>query len=213
MTELCVGTLMDLATGKYTGMKIGSDREILLQITQGLAFLQKFNICHGDLKPSNILISKPQGSEKPQMKLCDFSLLHKDDGTFDFFDDKKFRPAFTEGWSVPGSTLDFAFDIFSLGLCFTYFLTRGLHAFGAEIAIRNLLMKKKNCAMVVTPADFERHEAGSAFGIVEKMLRSDAKRRPTVTEILTSFYLKGPSEKPKIATPIDEPQVTGMNLE
>lgn len=208
VTELCVGSLVDLVTGTYTGLKIGSDREILLQITQGLAYLHNLNIHHGDLKPSNILISKPQGAEKPRMKLCDFALLHIDDEAFDFFD--TFRPAFTEGWMVPGSKLDFSFDIFSLGLCFSYLLTKGLHAFGEDVAIRNLQMKKKNVAMVLTIADFERHEAGSAFGIVEKMLRSEAKRRPTVSEVLICFYLKEPSEKSKIVSPLLlEPKVLG----
>jgi len=191
-------------------MEIGSDREILLQITQGLAYLHNLNICHGDLKPSNILISKPQGSEKPQMKLCDFALLHLNNVQFEFFDDKKFRPASTEGWMIPGSKLDFAFDIFSLGLCFTYLLTRGLHAFGEDVAVRNQLMKKKNMSMLLTVDDFTRHNAELAFAIVERMLRADAKRRPTVSEVLACFYLRGPTEKPKIVNPPIKPEVQGI---
>ena len=146
------------------------------------------------------------------MKLCDFVLRHLNNVQFEFFEHKKFRPASTEGWVVPGSKLDFAFDIFSRGLCFTYLLTKGLHAFGEDVAIRNQPMKKKNMSMLLTGDDLTHQKAELAFVIVEKMLCADAKRRPKVSEVLTCFYLRGSAEKPKIVTPPIKPEVQGITI-
>jgi len=65
-----------LVEGEYQGPKIGSDKEILYQITAGLAYLHRLEIIHRNLKPANILISfmSEDAKTKPQMRLADFGL-------------------------------------------------------------------------------------------------------------------------------------------
>ena len=58
------------------------------------------------------------------MKLSDFALSHADQsgGEFSFFDNdrNRFKPAFSEGWSLPDSALNLSWDVYSLGLIFCY---------------------------------------------------------------------------------------------
>lgn len=64
--------------GTYKGPKNDEDeREMLRQVTEGLAYLHFKNIIHGKMKKNNILIFVPENSKgviKPQMKIADFGL-------------------------------------------------------------------------------------------------------------------------------------------
>ena len=58
--ELCSGTLEDYVKGKFnTGPKFKSEREVLHQVSKGLAHLHQLTIVHRDIKPTNILIFVP----------------------------------------------------------------------------------------------------------------------------------------------------------
>ena len=72
--EICCGNLEDLIKQKYDGPTVGSTLEVLRQIAKGVHHLHLLDIVHGDLKPSNILVSYSKGDLKPMMKLTDFGL-------------------------------------------------------------------------------------------------------------------------------------------
>lgn len=75
VTELCRGTLEDYVKGNYQGPRFQDEKEILRQVTQGLAHLHSKEIVHRDIKPTNILIFVPDGCRsRPQAKLADFGL-------------------------------------------------------------------------------------------------------------------------------------------
>ena len=50
--------------------------EVLHQIVKGVHHLHLLNIVHGDLKPSNVLVSFPNGDLDPMLKVADFGLCH-----------------------------------------------------------------------------------------------------------------------------------------
>jgi serine/threonine protein kinase len=93
---------------------------IFLQVLEGIGFAHKYNIVHGDIKPSNILLD-PQG----RVKIVDFGL------SFTLASGKKMK-----GDMLPGGTLQFMSpeqilnedvdsrsDIYSLGVTFFLMLT------------------------------------------------------------------------------------------
>lgn len=93
---------------------------IFLQVLEGVGFAHKYNIVHGDIKPSNILLDQ-QG----RVKIVDFGL------SFMLASGKKIR-----GEKLPGGTLqlmspetllnedvDLRADIYSLGVTFFFMLT------------------------------------------------------------------------------------------
>ena len=62
-TETVCGTLKDFVGGNYKGPPILSDNTtILKQITCALEYLHEKQIFHHDLKPSNVVISCPDGT-------------------------------------------------------------------------------------------------------------------------------------------------------
>ena len=117
--ELCSGyTLNDLVKGKYEGPKLGTKREVLHQIISGLEYLHEKNVVHRDIKPQNILISKPISDKAPPLiKLADFGLSRNskaakrrqsdDDYPIDYRQlDERFNSHFTQisgtpGWMAP----------------------------------------------------------------------------------------------------------------
>jgi serine/threonine protein kinase len=93
---------------------------IFLQVLEGIGFTHKYNIVHGDIKPSNILLDQ-QG----RVKIVDFGL------SFTLASGKKMK-----GDMLPGGTLQFMSpeqllnedvdsrsDIYSLGVTFFFTLT------------------------------------------------------------------------------------------
>jgi serine/threonine protein kinase len=93
---------------------------IFLQVLEGIGFAHKYNIVHGDIKPSNILLDQ-QG----RVKIVDFGL------SFMLGSGKKMK-----GENLPGGTLQFMSpeqllnedvdlrsDIYSLGVTFFFMLT------------------------------------------------------------------------------------------
>jgi len=128
--------------GSYDGPKFKSERQILFQITQGLAHLHGLGIVHRDINPNNILIYVPLSSDnrsyaksEPQVKLADFGrckIINED-----FTNSSTTNPRGTRGWIAPelyhNQRGDFKVDIFALGLIFGYTLSRGnKHPFGDD---------------------------------------------------------------------------------
>ena len=133
MLELCDGTLHDVIYGYYRGAPLPSTLNVLYQIADGLDFIHGKDIIHRDIKPLNILISK-----NSKMKLSDFGLCKKLDahssstlngmkGTLNWI-----APELQDNDEKTGKRQKAtkASDIFSTGLVFFVFLTKGIHPFG-----------------------------------------------------------------------------------
>ena len=133
--ELCAGTLEDVCNRsvEYEGPALPSNTTVLYEIACGLNYIHSMNLVHRNIKPSNILISLTYpvlikisdfGSSKP----IDYEGLFKNRGVDS-----------TEHWRAPECLLTLKkmgergsakSDIFSAGLVFFYFITRGVHPFG-----------------------------------------------------------------------------------
>ena len=105
--EYCMGTLADLVCGGNDdfAMTEQSHLPVLYQITAGLNQLHSLGIVHGNLKPSNILVSFPKGNgTEPMIKLADFGIRHAvwDEAT----GLTHFRLVTTEGWMCPAASQD-----------------------------------------------------------------------------------------------------------
>lgn len=123
VTELGAYSLDSYVRGDYKGSVIITDvRAILKQITAGVGHLHSLQIVHGDLKPTNILVSQKVGEMTPHIKVADFGLSHKAANQRG----NGFLTAHTQGWMCPFDSDDDdpAFDIFSLGLLFVFTLLK-----------------------------------------------------------------------------------------
>ena len=147
--ELCAGTLQDVCRNKYKGPPLPPDEIVLYQIACGVGYIHSKKLVHRDIKPENILISL---TDPVTMKISDFGLSKSVNsrgtfsvsgirGTFDWM-----APEFLamvdseEEIAKRGSVKS---DIFSTGLVFFYFVTRGIHPFGENILIMTNILQDK----------------------------------------------------------------------
>jgi serine/threonine protein kinase len=138
-----------------------SNKQVLLQMAEGLQYIHSQNLIHRDVKPGNILIS---GDNPAVMKWSDFGLSkyiinQKDEASSKVAVD---WPKGTEGWMAPeminsgekskeGNKFKASkkCDVFSLGCVFFFFLFSGAHPFG-----NNSLERKLNI-IKGTPTNFK----------------------------------------------------------
>lgn len=180
---MCAGTLEDYVEGLYQGASIGATRDILLQMTEGLCFLHSKEIIHGDIEPTNILISKPSGmTDKPQMKLGDFCLrstLLLEQEPKDVFMPMERKP--NSIYSDDG--VNFEGDIFLLGRVFLYTLSGGVHPFdettleqSSRYPIKNANNHSEKTSFEGTCRDYD--------DLIYIMCNIDPEQRPTAQEVL-----------------------------
>ncbi|XP_057372393.1 serine/threonine-protein kinase/endoribonuclease IRE2-like [Daphnia carinata] len=177
--ELCAANLEEYCKGDYKE-QIPSEAEVLYQLATGLEYIHLKRI-HRDIKPKNILISKPDPFVK--IKYADFgsSKLMNDNGSCSMSDVRG-----TKHWIAPehiplrnvfsrGSKQS---DIFSVGLVFFYFLKRGTHPFGQDSEIESNIEKG-------TPANIHKlAEDHFAKAVITKMIAHQAKDRMALEEII-----------------------------
>ena len=167
--DLCQGTLQDIVDGIYTDNSVGSTKDILLQIANGLNCIHENNIIHCDLRPVNIWISTPARNstvETPIIKITGFKFSQRritrtreeiEEGiSSDVTNPLEDRPNDSCAWMYPTALImpseyEFKFesDIFSYGLVCGYTASFGKHAYGANTKERKKNLKKENCNLIV----------------------------------------------------------------
>ena len=139
--ELCAGTLEDVCDKEYNGPALPPDEIVLHQIACGVAHIHSKELVHRDIKPANILISL---TDPVVIKIADFDhtkpttkngsfTYSAGTGTMCWVPAECFTNARPSLWKYgnDGKRRDsIKRDIFSTGLVFFYYLTRGQHLFG-----------------------------------------------------------------------------------
>ena len=180
-----MGSLEDLVCSDYEDdfeMTDSSHVPVLYQITAGLNQLHSLGIVHGNLKPSNILVSFPKGDgTEPMMKLADYAIRHavRDETT----GLKHFRLVTTEGWMCPSDTQDPiqpSFDVFSLACVFAFVASNGLHPLFGTHPIFGIASKQSMTAFFSASLLIP-----SFLDLIVQMLNFDSTKRPSVSDVLS----------------------------
>ena len=178
-----MGTLEELVCGGYDGfaMTDRSQLPILKQITAGVHQLHSLRIVHGNLKPSNVLVSFPKGEgTEPMIKLADFGIRHavrvEETGL------TQFRLITTEGWMCPTDSQDPIeppFDVFSLGCLFGFIGSKSVR-FGSDwiLCINNNRLMNLNFGQLEGNSPF--------FYLTAQMLFFVADKRPSASDVLNN---------------------------
>ena len=152
--ELCAGTLKDVCKQKYKRPVLPAlppDEIVLYQIACGVVYIHSKNLVHRDIKPENILISL---TDPVTMKISDFGLSKSVNsrgtfsvsgirGTFDWMAPEFLAKANSSDEEEIAQRGSVKSDIFSTGLVFFYFVTRGIHPFGENILIMTNILQDK----------------------------------------------------------------------
>jgi serine/threonine-protein kinase/endoribonuclease IRE1 len=140
---------------KYRG-PMPSQKEVLLQLAEGLEYIHINGLIHRDLKPENVLIWADSTGKTVLMKWADFGLSkpRNERGSYSTTEHNK-RP---DDWFAPeiliikenldrttplrqeGNVMS---DIFSAGLIFGYYLLKGRHPYGSQFNIPTNIINNK----------------------------------------------------------------------
>jgi len=191
--------LEDLINEKYNGPRVEDKRELLLQVTEGLAHLHRIEIIHRDIKLCNILLffMKSGAIVKPQMKLADFSLCNiLKDNNADFTNTSISNPSGSRGWISPelfkSERYDYKVDIFPLGCVFGYTLSGGKHPFGDGNMRQVRIEGKKPIVMTLKDLKTPFCNDNSAFELIKSMVEMEPSKRPTAEEVLKNKFFVSP---------------------
>ncbi|XP_075686612.1 serine/threonine-protein kinase/endoribonuclease IRE2 isoform X1 [Rhinoderma darwinii] len=185
--ELCAATLQEYVENP-TFPCAGLDHVTLLhQAMSGLAHLHSLNIVHRDLKPCNILISLPNAQGRQRAVISDFGLCKKLGVGRNSFSLRSGIPG-TEGWIAPEVLRDgrtqnptAAVDVFSAGCVFYYVLASGQHPFGDRLRRQGNIL---NGSYNLPQLQEETHDHVVARDLIEGMISSDPKLRPSAPRVL-----------------------------
>ena len=189
---------------------------MLKQITKGLNHLHILGIVHGDLQPSNILISQSRGDLGPSLKLADFGLSHAYSREYDpNHTDRRFRPAFSEGWICLSDPIDedgereLSSDIFPLGILYAFVALKGTHPFGKDLNEASENIKNRQ-PMPLNAREIDPNVRSAAFlQLLVQMVSYDPSKRPTTPQVLDDPFFTGQP----IMAPVRQQQETAPTVE
>jgi len=172
-----------------SGYLKGATREQIvdqfLQLARALDYIHALGLVHGDIKPSNVLVTRGEGDAAPQAKLIDFGLarmLREPTATIpvpDAEDDESITVLGTPGFSAPekarGQLTDARSDIYSLAATL-YAAVRGQRAFPGN-SFREALRTQRDWRPEFAGALLQ--QAGPVVAeLVGRMLEPDPAKRP-----------------------------------
>ena len=114
---------------------VPSNREVLLQIANGLNYMHSKELLHGDLKPRSVLIFTDPSSSTTCIKV---GLNRSGQSGRNWMAPERLAVLIDaeDGDQVEGSCpVTVAGDIFSAGCIFSYFVMRGVHPFGTKSTV------------------------------------------------------------------------------
>ena len=123
--------------GKITDLQV-EEHDGLRQMALGVEYLHAKHYVHGNIEPTNILVSKADGNaSKVLLKICDFGCCRQSDGQFSHVNFEVTReyaaPELLQFLDKEADcTAKTASDVFSLGLVYFKLLTKGVHPFGGR---------------------------------------------------------------------------------
>ncbi|VDM40284.1 unnamed protein product [Toxocara canis] len=183
--ELCEGSLYEYVEREAVRDKCPlSEMEVLLQATDGVAYLHSINIVHRDIKPQNVLLSIPNRQGQVRALISDFGLCKRLQSGRNSVS-RRSGLAGTDGWIAPeallcDSSVTCAVDVFSLGCIYYYVLTKGKHPFGDNLRRQANIMQGEYSLKILNASS-----NAIAVTLIESMLQRDASRRPSASDLVT----------------------------
>lgn len=162
--------------------------DLFVQLARALDYIHALGLVHGDIKPSNVMVCKPEGDVgMPQAKLIDFGLARMLRGREDEAQTEEEQeddasgimvigtPGFTAPEKIRGLVADSRSDIYSLAATF-YAAIRGQRAFSGK-TFRETLRAQKDWRPELAGALLQ--SAGPVVAeLVGRMLEPDPEHRP-----------------------------------
>ncbi len=178
-------------------MALDAIASIGMQIASAVAALHRNGFIHCDIKPTNVFLLYPEGSEWPQVKVVDYGVATAISAPAVIDGSIAGTPAYMPPEQWRGAPCP-ASDVYALG-CLLHELLTGeqpFHGTLPQLMVKHSdqLAPRPSAARSEIPADFER--------LVLRMLAKDQGMRPTMDEVATvlSRFRRSPVAERHAAT-------------
>ena len=147
ISELCDLSLEEYLNKRKESLSIEEIKELLIDLNKGLKVMNNYNVIHGDIKPSNILLSLNKNNvNKVCFKISDFGLSKLNEniksksvtGTSQFL-----SPECLKGQRISDKS-----DIWSLGILIYYLLFKKYPYVGTEYEIITQIESNKQLDII-----------------------------------------------------------------
>ena len=165
---------------------------LFLDVLDAVAYAQRQLIVHGDLKPSNVLVT-----HEGTVKLVDFGVASLRTDTYEAPLQSPGPKALTPGYAAPeqvrGDPLSAAADVYALGVLL-HVLVTGRHPFGANASTDTQLIRAvmtddpPSASAQIADAIEQRRVRGDLDAIIMRALdRDPARRYPMAADLATDI--------------------------
>lgn len=183
--ELCMATVHDYVEKKDFDRSCLTPKSLIHQMLSGIAHLHSISIVHRDIKPQNVLLSRPDPHGSVRAMISDFGLckklsfgrqsLSKVSGTIGTF-----------GWMAPEiddplQKVTCAVDIFSAGCVLYYVLSNGEHPFGDQFHQQANIL---NGTYDLSKLSNKVSEANLAIDLTKQMVKCLPSDRPNAKAVI-----------------------------
>ena len=169
-------------------------------------------IMHRFLQPANILVSYPNGSDPPRLKLGHFGFIRVSSSNFPLW--KQIASSGTnEKWMAPEiydeeqQEFTIEMDLFAAGCLFGYSQSGGRHVFQAENEEATVKRIMKKMPMTLKAEHLKNAGDGDAkeiLNIIHSMVNPEPLLRPSTSNILKMPFFKKSAGGEKKRQSIDE---------
>ena len=148
VSELCDSNLGDYLKKRYKGFSIEEIRELLIDLNKGLKVMAEKKIIHGNIKPSNILLSfNINNVNKVCFKISDFGLSKLFEENI-ISKSKRDTSEFISPELMKGEEINDKSDIWSLGILIYYLLFQNYPYNGTQYEIMKQIESNKQLNVV-----------------------------------------------------------------
>jgi calcium/calmodulin-dependent protein kinase I len=196
VTPLAKGDLHSFAVNKVVGEE--NCRRLCKQLLEGLAYLHRERLVHGDIKPGNILLFESAGG-KYFAKICDFGFTERiDDSGFLPYRGMRGSLGYFSPEQLQKKSYGQPVDMFALGIII-YTLLCGYEPFYPTNRAGLLTGDSANDAEILAfESPYWDHISTAARDFLRSVLHGDPAKRLTASLALESDWIRIPSKSDNV---------------
>lgn len=185
--ELAAGGELQAVLDREEFLPENTSRHVMKQVLEGISFLHDHQIAHLDIKPQNILLTRPLPC--CDIKICDFGISRLISKGFDLREIIG-TPDYVAPEILNYEPISLATDLWSIG-CLSYVLLSGCSPFGADDKQETFC--NITTARLEFPADVFGEVSEQAIDFIQHLIVKEPKKRFSCSEAMRHDWLSAPS--------------------
>lgn len=190
--ELAAGGELQAVLDREEFLPENTSRHVMKQVLEGIAFLHENQIAHLDIKPQNILLTRPLPC--CDIKICDFGISRVISKGYDLREIIG-TPDYVAPEILNYEPISLATDMWSIG-CLTYVVLSGCSPFGGDDKQETFC--NITSATLDFPSDVFGEVSANAIDFIKRLIVKEPKKRLSCIEASKHDWLTSGSQKSSV---------------